>query len=71
MITKLADIVSISARYQELFSEEERVIDALAMLHLQVLKFLQRIRAVIVNRCEQYNRNDLWPESYLTAMITE
>lgn len=52
MIAKLTDIVSVSTRYQELFSEDERVIDALAMLHLQVLKFLQRIRAVIDNRCE-------------------
>ena len=52
MISRLADIVSVTTRYREMFLQEGRVMDALAKLYLHMLSFLQRIRAVICKRCE-------------------
>ena len=47
MLIKLADIFSFSARYHKLFGQEERVRSALTDLYLELLIFLQRIRATI------------------------
>lgn len=51
MVTKLADVLSSSARYEKMFEHEQRVRTALTDLYLEVLLFLQRIRATISTGC--------------------
>lgn len=50
-LAKLADILSISVRYGKMFENERGVRMALKDLYLEVLLFLQRIRAAICKKC--------------------
>ena len=51
LLAKLSDILSISGRYEKMFEQDQRVQDALKELYLEVLLFLQRLRATISRGC--------------------
>lgn len=51
LLAKLADILSISVRYEKMFEKEQRVQVALKELYLEVLLFLQRLRVTISGGC--------------------
>lgn len=52
MLTKLTDVLSISVRYEKMFEQELYVRTALTNLYLEILLFLQRIRATISTGCK-------------------
>lgn len=51
LLAKLADILSISVRYEKMFEQEQHVQAALKELYLEVLLFLQRLRVTISKGC--------------------